>query len=150
MDFTNSGRVGWDLGAGGRNIAGARPKAERRTVEFCDRSSGHAGKVWPWLNDGEKLKQWISWLVDVRAVQPEMRGAGSRQIWVMRDENNGGMLLEIQEHCVKHVEPTRKSVEIQANPGISGLQSYSVIALGNGTTRIEMESRFKFGHWLPS
>ena len=48
-------------------------------------------RIWPWLDDGEHAKQWVTWLVEVRSdPAAKQKPVGAKEVWVMRDENNGG------------------------------------------------------------
>jgi len=41
--------------------------------------------LWPWLDDPERMKQWMKGLIEVRATSPGPRGAGSTAIVVIRE-----------------------------------------------------------------
>jgi uncharacterized protein YndB with AHSA1/START domain len=104
-------------------------------------------QVWVWINDGDKLKQWVSWLVDVKESQP--RGPGSTQTWVMRDENNGGMLMNLEGRCTEYVPNSRLTVAINAPEyGFDGKQSYVLTDLGNGRTRLDTDGEYHFSQWF--
>ena len=105
--------------------------------------NGSPEQVWPWLNEGEKLKQWVSWLVEVRGWNPAA-GVGARRVLVMKDENNGGMLMEIQGVCSDYAPPTRLAVKLTVDGAFQGEQTYRLTGLGNGRTRIEMDSAYRF------
>ena len=34
-------------------------------------------QLFPWLVEGDKLKQWVSWLVEVRVPDPTVHGVGA-------------------------------------------------------------------------
>src|ERR1022692_1861794 len=68
-------------------------------------------QIWPWLNTSDKLKQWITWLVEIRQDQPGTR-VGTKQVWVMRDSNNGGHLGEREGALTRWPPPARESVHI--------------------------------------
>jgi uncharacterized protein YndB with AHSA1/START domain len=63
-------------------------------------------RIFPWLEDSARLKQWVSWLVEVRD-DPASHGPGSRRVFVMRDENNGGALMEIPFTFTEYTPPLR-------------------------------------------
>src|SRR5437016_5378114 len=44
--------------------------------------NGSPEQIWPWLNEGDKLKQWVSWLVEVRGWESGL-GVGAKRVWVM-------------------------------------------------------------------
>ncbi len=105
--------------------------------------SGSPDQIWPWLNDGEKLKQWVSWLVEVRGSESGS-GVGARRVWVMKDANNGGMLLEIERVCSQYTPPTRLTLQLSVGGEFDGQQDYRLTDLGNGKTRLEVESQYRF------
>ncbi len=105
-------------------------------------------QVWSWLNEPEKLKQWVSWLVEVRAADPNRRGVGEKRVWVMRDENNGGQLMEIEGTCSEYAPPSRLSVALSSPGAFEGGQSYRLADLGSGRSRLEIESNYRFGMWF--
>src|SRR5262245_50821938 len=41
--------------------------------------------LFPWVNDPERLKLWVSGLVEVRAETPGPRAVGTREVWVIDD-----------------------------------------------------------------
>jgi uncharacterized protein YndB with AHSA1/START domain len=104
-------------------------------------------KVWPWIDEGDKLKQWVSWLVDVRQELP--RTPGSTQTWVMKDENNGGAMMSLAGRCTEYVPPSRLTIAINAPEyGFDGGQSYVLNDLGNGKTRLDIDGKYHFSQWF--
>jgi uncharacterized protein YndB with AHSA1/START domain len=103
--------------------------------------------VWAWLNDSDKLKQWVSWLVEIRPVGPQT-GVGAKEVWVMRDENNGGALEEVTATCTDYLPQQRIVVALSAPGGFDGDQTYTLADAGNGRTRLEIDGRFRFTTWL--
>ena len=69
-------------------------------------------QVWAWLEDGDKLKQWISWLVEVRTDPTHGPGVGAKRVLVMRDENNGGQLMEVESTCSEYAPPARIGLKL--------------------------------------
>src|SRR5438445_10243724 len=51
--------------------------------------------VWPWLYQGDKVKQWVSWLVEVREEGTGEPVAGGKAVWVMEDRNNNNMRMQM-------------------------------------------------------
>ncbi|HLK63664.1 MAG TPA: SRPBCC family protein [Bryobacteraceae bacterium] len=105
--------------------------------------NGSPELIWPWLNDGDKLKQWVSWLVEVRGWK-NGGGPGDTRVLVMKDENNGGMLMEIASVCTDFAPPSRLGVKLSVSGEFDGDQVYRLTDLGNGKTRVEMDSRYRF------
>jgi hypothetical protein len=103
-------------------------------------------QLWPWLNDGDKVKQWISWLVEVRQDRPTT-GAGTKQIWVMHDSNNGGKPMEIEGIYTEYLPPTRQTVQVSSAGSFDGQETYSVANLGAGKTRLQIDGSFHYSEW---
>ena len=124
--------------------AGHRANAGR--VQCSAEINATPDQLWPWLNEGEKLKQWVSWLVEVRGW--DGTGVGARRVWVMRDENNGGALMEIDGRCTEYMPPTRLTVQLSSGNMFDGQQSYRLTGLGNGHTRLEVDAVYRFTPWF--
>ena len=60
--------------------------------------------VWPWLYKPDKVKQWVTWLVDIREEGSGEPMVGGKAIWIMEDRNNGNQRMEITG-TVKAIEP---------------------------------------------
>jgi uncharacterized protein YndB with AHSA1/START domain len=105
--------------------------------------SASPDQLWPWLTEGEKLKQWVSWLVEVRGWE-QGAGVGAKRVWVMKDENNGGMLMEIEGTCTEYAPPSRLTLQLKSGGDFDGQQSYRLTDLGNGRTLLEMDSNYHF------
>ena len=45
--------------------------------------------VWPWLFKPDKVKQWVTWLVEIREKGEGEPAVGQSSVWVMEDRNNG-------------------------------------------------------------
>jgi uncharacterized protein YndB with AHSA1/START domain len=109
---------------------------------------GSPAAVWPWIDEGDKLKQWVSWLVEVRDWKAP--AVGGKRVWVMKDENNGGMLMQIDSTCTEYAPPARLSVQLSSAGSFDGQQTYRLTDLGNGQTRLEVDSSFHFSSWFAS
>jgi len=121
-------------------IVGHRAGAGR--IHASAELNGSPDQVWPWLNEGERLKQWVSWLVEVRGWG--QGGVGAKRIWVMKDENNGGALMEIEGMCSEYAPPSRLTVQLKSSDAFDGQQAYRLTDLGGGRTRLEVDSSFHF------
>ncbi|MCX6625888.1 MAG: SRPBCC family protein [Acidobacteria bacterium] len=104
--------------------------------------------VWPWLREPERLKSWVGWLVEVREVAPNMEGVGGRRVWVMEDRHNGNQKMAINSVVEEWDPPRRLAVSLDAPGGFGGRQTYSLSDPGGGVTRLEIEGRYVFAHWL--
>lgn len=109
--------------------------------------NGSPDQLWPWLNEGEKLKQWVSWLVEVRGWE-QGGGVGAKRVWMMKDENNGGMLMEIEGTCTEYAPPSRLTVQLKSGSDFDGQQTYLLTDLGNGRTRLDVDSNYHFSSSL--
>ena len=98
-------------------------------------------RVWTWINDGDKLKQWVSWMVEVR-------DDGPRRTLVMRDENNGGQLMEIHCAVAESTPPTRLRVAMSTPGMFDGDHLYELADLGGGRTRLQITGTYRFSMWL--
>jgi uncharacterized protein YndB with AHSA1/START domain len=107
-------------------------------------------QLWTWLDDGDKLKQWVSWMVDVKYLDPQKpHELGAKRIWMMKDENNGGMLMQIAGTFSEYTPPSRLTVQIADSEGMfNGEESYRLVDLGNGRTRMEVYSRAHYTEWF--
>lgn len=105
-------------------------------------------KLWTWLSDGEKMRQWVSWTVEVRNTSPRFDAVGAKRVMVMKDENNGGELVRVEATCLEYSAPRQMRVALSSQEMFDGQQVYRLTDLGNGKTRLEVEGTFHFGMWL--
>lgn len=105
-------------------------------------------QVWAWLDESDHLKQWVSWLVEVR--EPATKhGAGSERTLVMRDENDGGMLMELNGRIKAYEPPSRLTIGLGSPVyQFDGDQTYTLTDLGNGRTRLDIDSTFHYAQWF--
>jgi uncharacterized protein YndB with AHSA1/START domain len=100
--------------------------------------------VWPWLYKPDKVKQWVTWLVDIREEGSGEPVVGGKAVWVMEDRNNGNQRMEITG-TVKAVDPGRYlDVVLTASEGFHGEASYTLTPLPDGSTRLDSDSRYVF------
>jgi uncharacterized protein YndB with AHSA1/START domain len=107
-------------------------------------------QVWAWLDDNGRLKQWVSWMVDARDSDPgEPHGIGTKRIWTMKDENNGGAEMEIAGTYSEYAPPSRMTLQIADKDGMfNGETSYRLVDLGGGRTRMEVRLRAHYTEWF--
>ena len=86
-------------------IAGLGADANRLTSSLVIRQKPAA--IWPWLYQSDKVKQWVSWLAEVRDDGKAEPVPGGKSVWVMQDRNNNNAPMEITA-VVDSVEPPRK------------------------------------------
>lgn len=106
------------------------------------------GQVWQWVEDPAKLKRWISWLVEVRTPNGSATGVGAKRVLVMKDENNGGELMEIGGVYTRYQPPTEMDLAISTPGTFEGTQTYRLTDLGNGRTRFQVVGQYHFSMWL--
>jgi uncharacterized protein YndB with AHSA1/START domain len=111
--------------------------------------AGTREQIWPWLDEGPRLKQWVSWLVEVREKQSGQHTVGSARTWVMKDENNGGMLMTLDGTFKEYAPPSLLVVSLAAPVyQFDGEQAYRLTDLGGGRTRLEIDSVYHFANWF--
>lgn len=125
-------------------ILGQRQGAGK--MEASEEISASPQQLWPWLEDGQKLKQWVSWTTEVQPWDPPQPGVGARRIWKMRDENNGGMTMDIQGICTEYKPPSRMTLQLAVKDEFDGQQTYRLTDLANGRTRLDIHSQFHFAN----
>ncbi len=100
--------------------------------------------IWPWLYEPDKLKTWVSWLVEVRRESNGEPAQGTRSVWVMEDRNNNNARMEIASE-VERVESQRLlAVNLSVAGAFRGKASYTLTPLADGSTRVECEGRYDF------
>ncbi|HWC96964.1 MAG TPA: SRPBCC family protein [Candidatus Sulfopaludibacter sp.] len=106
-------------------------------------------RVWVWLDEGPRLKQWVSWLVEVRDPDAPNHHAGSPVTWVMKDENNGGMMMTLDARIAEYAPPSRLTIAINSPVyQFDGAMSYRLTPLGNGRTRLDTDGLFHYNQWF--
>jgi uncharacterized protein YndB with AHSA1/START domain len=98
-------------------------------------------RVWEWINNGNKVKQWVSWTVDVR-------DEGEKRTMVMRDENNGGKLMDIYCTVAASTPPSRLQVNMSSPEGFDGVATYELIDVGGGRTKLDVHHAYRMSMWL--
>ena len=106
-------------------------------------------QVWQWLEEPGKLKQWISWVVEVKTPQGSpASGAGAKRTIVMRDPNEGGALMSIDGVCTKYDPPVYQALSLSTPGAFEGEETYRLTDLGNNRTRLEIAGEFRYTMWL--
>jgi uncharacterized membrane protein len=122
-------------------------RANAGRIHVSTELNASAEQLWPWLNDNDKVKQWVSWLVEIRQDQSKT-GVGAKQVWVMRDENNGGQRMEIEGTVTDYQPPARRSVHLSSGGMFDGQQTYRVENISDGRTRLDIEGRYHYSQWF--
>lgn len=98
--------------------------------------------LWPWLQEPDKLKAWVGWLVEVREV------GANHQLWVMIDHDLGDQRIEVNSVATAK-EPPRHMVAHVSSPGaFDGEETYWLTDLGNGRTWLAIECRYLYSNWF--
>ena len=110
-------------------ILGRRADAGKAQVSVDINAS--RDRVWNWIDDGDKLKEWVGWLVAVEYPDThKTHGPGAQRVLVMKDENNGGMLIRIAGTCNRYEPPERMTMQLADSTGMfSGEQTYRLTDL---------------------
>ncbi len=125
-------------------IAGLGADANRLTSSLVIRQKPAA--IWPWLYQSDKVKQWVSWLAEVRDDGKAEPVPGGKSVWVMQDRNNNNAPMEITA-VVDSVEPPRKlAVSLSAPAAFYGAGVYTLTGRPDGSTLLESDSRYSFEH----
>jgi hypothetical protein len=121
---------------------GASSDANRMTSSIVIHQKPEA--LWPWLYQTGKVKQWVSWVVEIREERSGEPVVGGKATWVMEDRNNGNQRMEVTG-VVKAVEPARRiEIGLSAPEGFRGTNIYTLTPLPDGSTRLDTDSRFEF------
>jgi hypothetical protein len=87
-------------------------------------------------------------MVEVRrATSPSANPVGRSEVWVLRDDSNGGKLLEVTGTCTEYNKPSRLGVHLSAPGAFDGDQAYQVMGVGS-RTRFELTGRFNYQGWF--
>jgi uncharacterized membrane protein len=116
-------------------------RGESRLVASIDIAKP-PGTVFPFITQPEKLKSWVSWLVEVKEVAP------ARQVWVMEDRNNNNQLMNIETDIVRADPGRLLEVNVAAAEGFTGNIRYELESSGSEQTRLTYVGSYKFQHWL--
>ncbi len=103
--------------------------------------------IWPYIREGDKLKSWISWLVDVRNESPTPDAVGAKFVWVMEDRNNNNEKMEIHSEVTAIQPPNVLSVKMGGSGAFTGIATYRLTPIPLGT-RLELESHYEFTMWF--
>jgi hypothetical protein len=99
-------------------------------------------QLWPWLEEPEKFKQWISWVVEVQVINPA-EGVGRKAV-VMMKSPGAAELVRIESTLTEHAPPDLLAADI-VSPGLfTGSQTYQLTDLGQGRTRVDVTNRIQY------
>jgi len=100
-------------------------------------------QLWTWIDDGDHVKQWVSWTVEMKPWSPRA-AVGATRSAVMRDANNGGAQMVIDGTCTEYAPPRTLGVKLSVPNEFEGLQTYHLTDLGDGRTRLVIEMSYHF------
>jgi carbon monoxide dehydrogenase subunit G len=101
-------------------------------------------EIFAWMNEPEKLKQWVGWLSDVRPDSSSPReGIGHRETWIMDDPRMKQKLL-VPGTITLWEPPNQMGVHVEAPAMFDGDVFYKLTDLGNGRTKVEQDARFHY------
>lgn len=95
-----------------------------------------------WVTEPEHVKQWVSWLVDVRQDRVTPDGVGSRETWIM-DDPNMKKRVEVASEVTRYEPPRRVDVRISMSDGFDGDYTYVLEPTAVGT-KITMSGAAKY------
>ena len=104
--------------------------------------------VFPYLTEPQKIKSWVSWLVDIRTLTPGQRGVGSRDVWVMEDRNNNNQRMDIETTVTGYEQDKLLAAKLSAAMGFTGDVTYALQPIDGNRTRLNYKASYKFEHWL--
>ena len=105
-------------------------------------------ELWSWLTEAERLIAWVGWLEEVRELEPgDADGLGMRQVFVMNDPHlKERVELESVIRTLRLHE--RVDLDLSARLGFEGSVRYALTEVGDRSTRLDYEGRFRFLRWF--
>ncbi len=101
-------------------------------------------EVWPWITEPDKLKGWVTWLVEVRPLTDGPVHPGSRVEWVMQDANSGNRPMVITSETLAFEVGRRLELKLSSPGAFTGVATYALIDLGGGRTRLATDARYRY------
>lgn len=104
-------------------------------------------EVFPWLTEPQRLTQWVSWLMEVRAHGSTDAVVGRRSTWIMNDRMNK-TTLPIESELVAVEAPHKLAARIWLPEsfmgGFKGEVTYTLEPKDGGTL-FTYDGRFQYG-----
>jgi uncharacterized protein YndB with AHSA1/START domain len=104
-------------------------------------------RVWQWIEDPDKFKQWVSWTIEVQSLTPDVKGVGARTLVLMKEPGSPEP-VRIESVCTQYAPPMRFSADVRFPGLFDGSQSYQLTGLTGGRTRIQIDTRIRYTAWL--
>ncbi|WP_031499717.1 SRPBCC family protein [Bryobacter aggregatus] len=105
-----------------------------------------AAVVWTYLDDPVKAKSWVGSLKEIKQLTPGAKGVGTKEVWVMTDQNNAAQQIEIQSEITVDEAPKRLTVKLIERETFSGTTNYLLEDLGGNRTALTVSSTFHFNY----
>jgi len=125
-------------------LMGLRPGAGRSVHSVI--VARPAADVWTWITEPERVKRWVSWLVEIRTTETGPPRAGMTEVWVM-DDPNMKRRIEIEGRITEVTPLQRLSVAIAMPGQFEGTTTYTLTEVEGGT-RLDTDGRFLYTHPL--
>lgn len=97
-------------------------------------------EVWPWIVEGDRVRQWVSWLTEVQDLTPGREGVGARRRWVMIDPTMNNQRVEIDGEYTVYEPPRVATMRLESPGMFSGTGTYTLTDVGGGRTRVDFVS----------
>jgi uncharacterized protein YndB with AHSA1/START domain len=125
-------------------VLGRRPGAGRTSSSI--EIAAPADTVFAWISRPERVKQWVSWLVEVRQDHVTPDGVGSRETWVMNDPNMKQQ-VEVKSEVLRYEPPHRVDVKVSMDGGFEGAYTYTLEPTAAGT-RVTLAGSSRYHAWI--
>ena len=89
--------------------------------------------VMPWLTEPEKLKQWVTFLTEVRGDTSEV-AVGTRQLWLMDDGKSGVLTMSTEVTMYAPPDSMRRSLVVPGLVEGAVHDGASLLVLGRAVT----------------
>jgi len=103
--------------------------------------------VWPWIDQPDKFKQWVSWVVSVESPNPDVKGVGRKSIVLMKEPSSPEP-VRIETVLTDYAPPMRLSADVKFPGLFTGSQTYQLKGLEGGRTRVQLDSRIHYTTWI--
>ncbi|MBI5364197.1 MAG: SRPBCC family protein [Planctomycetes bacterium] len=116
-------------------------------MEFSQIIHCTPARLWPWLDDAERSKQWLRGLEEVEAITPGPKRPGYETLLRIRE----GRKLSEYKRTLLEYEPERRfvmKVEGGCMRGVVLHEEYRLADLGDGSTRLDYTFSAEMKGWM--
>jgi uncharacterized protein YndB with AHSA1/START domain len=106
-----------------------------------------AAEVWPWVIEPEKLKSWVSGMLEIEHLTPGEPRVGSRGRAVVVDPKQPNVRFNVESEINAIQPPSALTITLHAPEGFHGVVHYQLEGSG-GSTRLTCIGEFKFERWF--